>query len=56
MYIYIHSIREYIAIRVAKLPVTLIFVTVTGNVAVTLVTMTEIAEDQVYVHIPLIYL
>jgi hypothetical protein len=41
--------------RAAKLPVTYIFVTVTGNVTVSLVTMTEIAEDQVYVHISLIY-
>jgi hypothetical protein len=41
--------------RAAKLPVTLILVTVTGKVTVTLVTMTEIAEDQVCVHIPVIY-
>ncbi len=39
--------------RAAKLPVTLIFVIVTGNVTVTLVTMTEIAENQVYVCISL---
>jgi hypothetical protein len=34
-----------------KLPVTLIFLTVTGNVTVTLVTMTEIAEEHAYMHL-----
>jgi hypothetical protein len=48
--------RKALPIRVAKLPVTLIFATVTSNVTLTLVTMTEIAEEQVYMYSPVLYL
>jgi hypothetical protein len=41
--------------RVPKLPVALIFVTLTGNVTVTLVGMTGIPEEHAYVHIPFFY-
>jgi hypothetical protein len=44
----------FLITRVAKLPVTLIFVTLSGNVTVTFVTMTEIAEEHVYRHIQFI--
>ncbi len=53
-FVQIYSNYIYMGNRVAKLPETLIFVTVTGNVTVTLVTMTEIAEEHVYMHIQFI--